>query len=109
MLRPILFLSAWLALCFFAAAIGGMASINATEFYAELTQPSWAPPGGVFGPVWTVLYTLMGISAWLVQRENGIKAAPVALSLFMIQLVLNALWTWVFFHWRLGALSFVTI
>lgn len=109
MLRSILSLSAWLAICFLAAAIGSVASINAADFYAQLTQPAWAPPAGVFGPVWTVLYTLMGISGWLVWRKSGFKGAPIALALFLTQLVLNALWTWVFFHWQLGALSFLTI
>ncbi|MDA3873535.1 MAG: tryptophan-rich sensory protein [Kiritimatiellae bacterium] len=109
MLRSAFSFLAWLALCFLAAAIGRVASINASDFYAQLAQPVWAPPAGVFGPVWTVLYTLMGISVWLVWRRNGFKEAPVALTLFLVQLALNALWTWVFFHWQLGALSFLTI
>lgn len=55
----------WLALCFTAAEIGAVASVRAADFYNALTQPSWAPPSSVFGPVWTVLYILMAIAAWL--------------------------------------------
>ncbi len=99
----------WLVLCFIIAGIGAAASINARSFYAELIRPDWAPPGAVFGPVWTTLYTLMGIAAWLVWRINGFKAARTPLILFLIQLALNALWSWLFFAWQLGAFSFAEI
>lgn len=65
MLRSIFSLLAWLNLSYFAASIGSVASINATEFYAQLTQFAWASPAGAFGPVWSVLYTFMRIAAWL--------------------------------------------
>lgn len=58
-------LIAWLAVCFVAAAIGSAALIQAASFYGELVWPEWAPPAAWFGPVWTVLYALMGIAAWL--------------------------------------------
>jgi tryptophan-rich sensory protein len=102
-------LIAWLAACFAAAAIGGIASIQAASFYAELVRPEWAPPATWFGPVWTVLYTLMGIAAWLVWRVGGFRAARSALTVFLVQLALNALWSWLFFRWMLGALAFVEI
>ena len=51
---------------FVAAAVGALAMRHAREFYAGLAKPSWAPPGWLFGPVWTVLYLLMGLAAWLV-------------------------------------------
>jgi len=89
-------LAGWVMLCFSAAAAGGVASVNAAGFYGELLQPSWAPPGWVFGPVWTVLYAMMAVSAWLVWRESGFSGAPAALSLFVVQLGANALWTWIF-------------
>src|SRR4051812_18507163 len=82
----------WLLLAFAAAAIGAVASIEAASFYAQLNKPAWAPPAGVFGPVWSVLYTLMGIAAWLVWRSAG--ASKVALALFIAQLAANALWSW---------------
>ena len=99
----------WLVITFIAAAIGGAGSINAGSFYQQLVLPEWAPPSSLFGPVWTVLYALMGISAWLVWRVDGFLAARVALSLFLIQLALNALWSWVFFTWYLGGLAFANI
>lgn len=102
-------LIAWLAVCFAAAAIGGIASIQAASFYAQLVRPEWSPPAAWFGPVWTALYTLMGIAAWLVWRIGGFRAARTALILFLVQLALNALWSWLFFRWKLGALAFVEI
>jgi tryptophan-rich sensory protein len=99
-------LVAWLAISFAAAAIGGVASANSGDFYQQLARPAWAPPAWLFAPVWTVLYLLMGVAAWLVWRERGFRQAPIALSLFLLQLALNALWTWLFFVWRLGALAF---
>ena len=102
-------LAGWLLLSLVAGAIGAVASANAKEFYAQLAKPAWAPPGGVFGPVWTVLYCLMGIAAWLVWRRRGFSAARGALTLFIIQLAVNALWSWLYFGWRLGAASFIEV
>jgi len=96
----------WLIVTFAAAAIGGAASANAGAFYQQLTLPGWAPPAWLFAPAWSVLYLLMGIAAWLVWRERGFRGARTALSLFFIQLALNALWTWLFFAWQQGALAF---
>jgi translocator protein len=56
-------------LCFATSALGALASMNARSFYGALTQPSWAPPGWLFGPVWTVLFALMALAAWLVWRS----------------------------------------
>ncbi|WP_129141686.1 TspO/MBR family protein [Modicisalibacter coralii] len=97
----------WFALCFVAAGIGALASVDAAAFYARLAQPAWAPPAAVFGPVWTTLYALMAIAAWLVWRRAGWRDAHRALSLFVIQLAVNALWSWLFFVWHLGAPAFV--
>ncbi|KAA3641884.1 MAG: tryptophan-rich sensory protein [Proteobacteria bacterium] len=99
----------WLVISFTASAIGAVASIQARSFYADLSQPTWAPPGSVFGPVWTVLYALMGIAAWLVWREGGFRKNRTALLLFLVQLVVNALWSWLFFAWHLGAYAFIDI
>jgi len=99
----------WLAISFVAAGVGAMASIRAAPFYAQLVQPSWAPPPSVFGPVWTILYALMGIAAWLVWRADSSRATGAALSLFLLQLAFNALWTWLFFAWNQGALAFADI
>ncbi|MET0377522.1 MAG: TspO/MBR family protein [Spongiibacteraceae bacterium] len=107
--KQIIGLIVWLGVSFIAAAIGSAASINAGSFYAQLVRPDWAPPANVFGPVWTLLYLLMGVSAWLVWRIGGFRATRSALTLFLVQLVVNALWSWLFFEWHRGALAFVDI
>ena len=70
--KQFLGLVGWLLASFTAAALGGIASTQAQSFYAQLTQPAWAPPPWVFGPVWSLLYTMMAIAAWLVWRAGGI-------------------------------------
>lgn len=107
--QQIVGLVGWLFVVFIAAAIGGAASVQAGPFYAQLVRPDWAPPASVFGPVWTVLYALMGISAWLVWRVGGFRVVKTALTLFLGQLALNALWSWLFFGWHRGALAFIDI
>ena len=99
----------WLAIVFVAAAIGAAASVEASTFYAQLTRPAWAPPASAFGPVWSVLYLLMGIAAWLVWRERDVSNVRAALMLFVAQLCVNALWSWLFFAWRNGALAFAEV
>ena len=102
----------WLALLislvvvYAASGFGALASIQAKAFYATLQQPSWAPPAGVFGPVWTTMFTMMGVAAWLVWREPGHRRA---LQLFGVQLAVNVLWSWLFFAWHQGALAFADV
>ena len=103
LLSQLLGLLGWLSAAFVAGAVGAIASVDAASFYAQLSKPSWAPPAGVFGPVWSVLYGLMGVAAWLVWRSPGHKR--VALALFGAQLAANALWSWLFFAWHRGALA----
>lgn len=98
-------LGGWLAASFVAGGIGALASANAGAFYGQLLRPSWAPPAWLFGPVWSVLYVLIGIAAWLVWRKHGFRGSAAALTLFGIQLLGNALWTWLFFVWHLGAVA----
>ena len=107
--RDALGLVAWLAATFATASIGAAASAGAASFYGTLAQPSWAPPARLFGPVWSALYVLMGVAAWLVWRAHGLRGARTALTLFMIQLVANALWSWLFFKWRLGNAALLEI
>jgi benzodiazapine receptor len=102
-------LAGWLLASFVTGGIGAIASASAATFYGDLSQPSWAPPAWLFGPVWSGLYVLMGIAAWLVWREHGFRGAPTALKLFVAQLFANALWTWIFFVWHQGALSLAEI
>lgn len=107
--NQILGLAGWLFVSFIAAGIGAAASIQAGRFYTQLVRPDWAPPASIFGPMWTVLYVLMGVAAWLVWRAGGFRAARLALTLFLVQLALNSLWTWLFFAWHRGALAFADI
>ena len=107
--RQVVGLILWLALCALAAATGAAASIQAETFYAEINQPAWAPPAYLFGPVWSVLYAMMAVAAWLVWRAGGFRSARVALTLFLVQLAANALWSWLFFAWHLGAWAFADI
>jgi tryptophan-rich sensory protein len=107
--RQAIGLVVWLLLTFATAAIGAVASANAGAFYAQLTRPSWAPPGWLFGPVWSALYALMGVSAWLVWRARGLVGARIALILFITQLAANALWSWLFFLWHQGGLAFAEV
>lgn len=97
----------WLLAAFAAGAAGAVASVDAASFYAQLAKPSWAPPAWVFGPVWSALYALMGVAAWLVWRSPGSRR--VALGLFGAQLAANALWSWLFFAWHRGALAAVEV
>ena len=104
--QQVLGLLGWALLTFVAAGLGAWASANAGTFYAGLVRPAWAPPAWLFGPVWTTLYALMALSAWLVWRRRGFAGARSALALFIVQLAANALWSWLFFAWQRGALAF---
>lgn len=85
----------WLLVTFTAAWMGSR--FMPGEWYASLVKPSWNPPNYLFGPVWTVLYALMAVAAWLVWRQAGWGGAAMALGLFVFQLGLNALWSYLFF------------
>jgi tryptophan-rich sensory protein len=99
----------WMAIVFAAAAVGAIASSDASTFYSQLTRPQWAPPSSAFAPVWSILYFLMAISAWLVWRERDAAKSGSALTLFVAQLCANALWSWLFFAWHMGALAFAEV
>ena len=107
--KQLIGLFVWLAVSFSAAAIGSAASIQAGSFYTQLVRPEWAPPPGIFGPVWSILYALMSIAAWLIWRTGEVRATRTALTLYLAQLAVNALWSWLFFGWHQGALAFVDI
>ena len=108
-IRQVTGLAGWLLLSFAAGGVGAVASVNAGIFYQQLLRPEWAPPAWVFGPVWSVLYLLMGIAAWLVWRQRGFRESGMALWLFIAQLTANALWSWLFFSWHNGAWAFYEI
>lgn len=103
----ILGFAGWLLVVFSAAALGAIASVDAAAFYAQLNKPVWAPPAWLFSPVWTTLYLLMSVSVWLVWRKPPVH--KLALTLFLVQLVANTLWSWLFFTWHLGALATIEV
>jgi tryptophan-rich sensory protein len=97
----------WVAVCFLAAAIGSLFTARSVGgWYAGLAKPPWTPPSFVFGPVWTALYLLMGVAAWLVWRKGGFAAAALPLGLFLTQLALNATWSALFFGLQRPGLAF---
>ncbi len=102
-------LAGWLLVSFAASAVGAVASIQAKSFYTQLIQPAWAPAPGVFGPVWTLLFAMMGIAAWLVWRSGGFRSDRQALLLFLVQLAVNALWSWLFFAWNFGLFALADV
>lgn len=109
-MRSGLALVVFLALGFAAAAIGGASAAgNTSGWYDTLRRPSWRPPDWVFGPVWTVLYVAIAVAGWLVWRQRGSPGATAALSVWAVQLVLNAAWTGLFFGLRRPGLAFVEI
>nr|WP_320133728.1 TspO/MBR family protein [uncultured Holophaga sp.] len=97
----------WVGVTFLAALVGSVAAAGAPDFYRQLRQPVWAPPGWLFGPVWTALYLLMGLGAGLIWTQGAGRRWP--LRLYLAQLVLNAAWTWLFFFGHLGGAAFAEI
>lgn len=100
-------LCGWLLICFAAASFGAM--FMPDEWYAALKKPAWNPPGWVFGPVWTALYTMMAVAAWLVWRQGGFTRQHWPLGIFLAQLALNALWTPLFFGLHRPGVAFAEI
>lgn len=105
--RSIIALIGWLVLCFAAAGTGVFVSTDG--WYAAVHKPSWNPPAWLFGPAWTLLYITMAVAAWLVWREGGWKAQGRTLGLFLLQWLLNALWTPLFFGLHRPGLAFAEI
>jgi tryptophan-rich sensory protein len=97
-------LGGWLLLCFAAASLGAL--FGPGEWYAALKKPSWNPPAWLFGPVWSALYTMMAVAAWLVWKRGGFAAQRKPLIIFLAQLALNAAWTPLFFGLHSPGLAF---
>lgn len=97
------------AACFTAAALGALATTDAQPFYGALQRPAWAPPASLFGPVWTVLYAMMAIAAWIMWRKHALQSDRALIAIFTLQLGLNALWSWIFFRWHSGLFAFIDI
>jgi tryptophan-rich sensory protein len=108
--RSVIGLAVFLGLCFGAAWAGSMLTSPALpEWYTGLAKPSWTPSDWVFGPVWSLLYLMMGLAAWLVWRQAGLASAAVPMALFGLQLVLNVAWSGVFFGLRRPGAAFAEI
>ncbi len=100
-----------LGICLAAGAIGGLSTASSVgSWYAGLNKPSFSPPGWIFGPVWTTLYILMGVAAWLVWLRRAEHAGvKLALAIFVIQLALNLAWSYLFFGLRSPLAAFVDL
>lgn len=90
-------LPVWIIIAYLPSATA--AFVDTGAWYDSLAKPAWTPPSWVFGPVWTLLYLLMGIAAWRVWAMHGLdnRGTRLALGLFLVHLILNAAWTWLFF------------
>lgn len=106
----------WIGLVVFVVvclAAGGVGAIATTPeidgWYKTLAKPPWNPPDSVFGPVWTTLFVLMGVAAWLVWQRGGSQARAFPFALFGLQLVLNVAWSWIFFGLHQPGWAFVEI
>jgi tryptophan-rich sensory protein len=103
-----LFASLILPLCL--GYIAGMFTASAVpDWYASLNRPSFNPPNWIFGPVWSVLYILLGISFFLIWRQPANKERNTAIIVFLIQLALNFGWSFIFFYFNMIGLALIEI
>jgi translocator protein len=99
--RSLLGMAGWIVLSQAAGLVGMLLSgRRVPEYYQSLHKPTWSPPGWIFGPVWGILFTMMGIAAWRVWEHHNQPGAFVALGLFAVQLILNSAWSGIFFGLR---------
>lgn len=103
-----LVLAGFILLCLAVGSIGGFATQDSIDsWYRTLAKPWWNPPDWVFAPVWTLLYIMMGIAAWLVWKTGDRLGA--AMALFGLQLVFNLLWSLIFFGLRSPGLALIEV
>jgi tryptophan-rich sensory protein len=108
--RDTLGFAAILAFCLAASAVGSAAAASSVgTWYLALTKPWFNPPNWIFAPVWTALYFMMAIAAWRIWRRDGLAGARAAMTLFALQLVLNMVWSIVFFGLRSVGAALVEI
>lgn len=99
-----------LLICLGTAALGAAwTSQSVDTWYTTLQKPSWNPPNWLFGPVWTTLYISMAVAAWLVWRSADLRQTRMPLLLFGLQLLLNVIWSGLFFALRSPGWAFVDI
>jgi translocator protein len=110
MKKQIFKLIASLLLPLIIGAVAGIFTSKAIPvWYAALNRPSFSPPNWVFGPVWTTLYILMGFSLFLIWNQDKSKERNLAILTFIIQLVLNFAWSFIFFYFNRIGLALVEI
>jgi len=99
-----------IALPLVLGAIAGMfTSQSVPDWYSTLNRPSFNPPNWIFGPVWTILYILMGISFFVIWKQKPSKARNLAISVFFLQLLLNFAWSFIFFYFNMIGFALVEI
>ena len=109
MMRYVFTFLGCLALCYIAAGIGAAATMNdIPTWYATIYKPSFNPPNWIFGPVWTLLYSLMAISLFLIVITSDPRKY-IAIGVFMAQLILNVLWSVIFFKFHLLGLATIEV
>ncbi len=106
MLRHMVGLVGWFALV--AAIAATAAQFSPGHWYASLQKPAGTPPGWVFGPVWSVLYIMMAVAVWLVWKRPG-QPPLLPIGIFILQLMANAAWSWLFFGLQRPGLAFMDI
>lgn len=101
----------FILICFGVAWTGAQVSpgIASSDWYDQLNKPAWNPPGWLFGPVWSALYTMMAIAAWRIWRQLGFAGGRWELSVFGFQLFLNGVWSQLFFNAQQPGLAFIEI
>lgn len=100
----------FLCICFAVEILAGFwTNQTVSTWYPTLNKPSWNPPSWVFGPAWTILYTLIAIAGWLIYKSESSRERTVALTLFGIQLFLNFIWSYLFFSLRNPLLGLIDI
>lgn len=109
--KDVLALAVSIGVCLSAGIFGSIFTASEIPtWFAALAKPAWSPPNWAFGPVWTTLYVLMGVSAWLIWRTGWKrKDVKTALGIFAAQLALNALWSLIFFGWHQLGWAFLEV
>jgi tryptophan-rich sensory protein len=113
--QPTVFQQGWallgfIVLCFAVGGIGGVVTNSALyDWYPTIAKPTWTPPNWVFGPVWSALYFMMACAVWLVWRQGNAVSRTVPMACFGIQLMLNLVWSLLFFGWRSPSAAFVGV
>jgi translocator protein len=106
-ITSIFVLIGFVCICFVAATTGAM--FRPGDWYERLRKPAWRPPNWVFPPAWTFLYLTIAVSGWLVWRTSGFASAVFPFAIYLVQLILNASWSPIFFGMRRPDLAFIEV